>query len=298
VSKSVDLSLELPDTSFIEGSTIDATVRATAEDEVTVEGGRVELVRTMTYRYVAWSPYASPITVPSRNSKVVSQAHFRPAGPVVAERPLVQPVALDIPTDGPGSVQTDLIEIGWAVRARLHLAGSRDAEVTRAIVVLSRARDCAPVADAPPVAEDQGSAVLGFESLSSRRLVPGVPLSGVLTVAPLRAFSARGIRLDLVLSEHVLHGPRITDDPARNPTHEDKYADTVVATLSLAGHIRLDASQPVRFEFTVPVPSQLPAPTMRMANFTLSWMLRGVVDRQLHRDPCVAVELHAATTPQ
>jgi hypothetical protein len=31
-------------------------------------------------------------------------------------------------------------------------------------------------------------------------------------------------------------------------------------------------------------------------NFTLSWMLRGVVDRQLHRDPSVAVELHAATT--
>ena len=184
------------------------------------------------------------------------------------------------------------------MQARLHLANSRDAEVTKPIVVLSRARDCALVADAPPMQEDQGCAVLGFESLSSRQLVPGVPLSGVLTVAPLRSASARGIRLDLVLSEHVLHGPRVSDDPAWNPAYEDKYADTVVATLPLADHVGLEASRPLRFEFTMPVPSQLPAPTMRTPDFTLRWMLRGVVDRQLHRDPCVAVELHAATTPQ
>jgi Arrestin (or S-antigen), C-terminal domain len=298
VTTSVDLSLQLPGNSFIEGSTIEATVRATAGREVTVEGGRVELVRTMTYRYTAWSPYASPITIPARNAKVISQAHFHPAGPLARGRPLVQPVALDIPPDGPGSVQTELVDISWAVHARLHIAKSRDAEVTTPIVVLSQARDCAPVADAPPVPDDQGCAVLGFESLSSRRLVPGVPLSGVLTVTPLRSASARGIRLDLLLQEHVLHGPRLTDDPARNPAHEDKYADTVVATLPLAEHVRLEASRPLRFEFTVPVPPQLQAPTMRMPDFTLSWMLRGVVDRQLHRDPCVAVELHAATTPQ
>jgi hypothetical protein len=72
VSRSIDLSLQLPGVSFIEGSTIDATVRATAERDVMVEGGRVELVRTMTYRYTAWSPYASPITIPARGAKVIS----------------------------------------------------------------------------------------------------------------------------------------------------------------------------------------------------------------------------------
>ena len=86
--------------------------------------------------------------------------------------------------------------------------------------------------------------------------------------------------------------------PARNPAHEDKYADTVVASLPLAEHVRLEASRPLRFGFTVPVGPRLPAPTIRMPNFTLSWMLRGVVDRQLHRDPSVAVELQAVTTPQ
>ena len=72
----------------------------------------------------------------------------------------------------------------------------------------------------------------------------------------------------------------------------------MVASLPLAEHVRLEASRPLRFEFTVPVSPRLPAPTMRMPNFTLSWMLRGVVDRQLRRDPSVAVELQAVTTPQ
>jgi hypothetical protein len=72
VSRLVDLSLELPDISFIEGPTIDATVRATAGREVMVEGGRVELVRTVTYRYTAWSPYASPIAIPARDADVIS----------------------------------------------------------------------------------------------------------------------------------------------------------------------------------------------------------------------------------
>lgn len=100
VSKSIDLSLELPGTSFIEGSTIEASVRATAGREVMVEGGRVELVRTTTYRYTAWSPYASPIAIPARDTKVIRQAHFHPAGPLVDGQRLVQPVALDIPRMG------------------------------------------------------------------------------------------------------------------------------------------------------------------------------------------------------
>ena len=251
--KSVDLSLELPDTAFIEGSRIDATVRATAEDEVMVEGGRVELVQTTTYRYTAWGAYASPITVPARTSKVVSQAHFHPASPLVAGRPLVQPVALDIPSDGPGSVQTDLVEIGWAVRARLHLAKSRDAEVTRHIVVLSQARDCVPVADAPPVPDDQGCAVLGFESLSSRRLVPGVPLSGVLTVAPLRSFSARSIRLDLVLAEHVLqdledHGS--AEPPIKRPDAADDEDEQDVRRTVEGEHVEGDELRGLRQQCT------------------------------------------------
>jgi hypothetical protein len=69
-----------------------------------------------------------------------------------------------------------------------------------------------------------------------------------------------------------------------------------VASVPLASHAAFGAGQPRHYEFTVPVPPRLQAPTMRTPNFSLTWMLRAVVDRQLRRDPCVAVELHAVTT--
>lgn len=293
-----DLDLELPGSSFVEGSTIDATLRATPAGDVVTADGRLELVRSTTWRYTTWNPYATPFTATARNAEVVAQAALRPDGPLAAGRTLVRPVALPVPPEGPGSVQARLVEIGWAVHARLRVDNSRDAEVTRPITVLSGARDCAAVARTPPVVEDHGGAVLRFESLSSRRLVPGVPLTGVLTVAPLRPVSARAVRVELVLTERVLRGPWLTDDPARNPAGPDKDADTVVASLPLARHVGFDAGQLLRYGFTLPVPARLPGPTMRTPEFSLTWMLRGVVDRQLHRDPCVAVELHGVTTPR
>lgn len=114
---------------------------------------------------------------------------------------------------------------------------------------------------------------------------------------PLRPFSARSVRVDLVLAEHVLHGPWLTDDPARNPAQQEKYAETVVTSVPLAIHAGFDPGQLLRYEFSVPAPERLQAPTMRTPAFSLTWMLRGVVDRQLRTDPCVAVELHAVTTP-
>jgi hypothetical protein len=88
--------------------------------------GSLELVRTTTYRYTTWSPYASPFTATARSSEVVSQAAVRPVGPLAAGQPLVQPVALAVPPEGPGSVKTELVEIGWAVHARLRVDTSRE----------------------------------------------------------------------------------------------------------------------------------------------------------------------------
>jgi hypothetical protein len=48
----VGLTLDLPRPSFVEGSTIDATVRATAPRDLVVEDGSILLIRT-------WNPYAT-----------------------------------------------------------------------------------------------------------------------------------------------------------------------------------------------------------------------------------------------
>jgi hypothetical protein len=69
----------------------------------------------------------------------------------------------------------------------------------------------------------------------------------------------------------------------------------VVASVALADRPELDPARPLTFRFSVPVPDRLPAPSMRTEEFSLRWMLRGVVDRPLRADPCVAVEMHGVT---
>jgi hypothetical protein len=54
-----DLSLELPGSSFVEGSTIDATLRGTPAGDVVAADGRLELVRSTTWGYTTRNPYAT-----------------------------------------------------------------------------------------------------------------------------------------------------------------------------------------------------------------------------------------------
>ncbi|MGZ4617306.1 MAG: arrestin C-terminal domain-containing protein [Frankiaceae bacterium] len=327
----VELTIELPDTVYVEGSTIDATVLAMAGRDVVVTRGDVELVRNVSYQYRSGGMGGSN-TATARHSQVVARSVFHTGGPLPGGQPLVQPVRLLVPSDGPGSVRAELLKVTWAVRARLRTKGCRDAEATKHILVLSEARECAAVAQSAPLVEDRGCAVLGFESLSSRRLVGGVPLFGVLTVTPLRPVTARALRVDLLLAEHVAHGPLVTDDPARSPANEDKDADTIVASVALAGQlgspvagqitwgcprslrdwlsrtryegtvllasgrICFEAKQQLRFPFHLPVPPRLQGPSVRTPDYSLRWMLRGVLDRRLHADPCITVEMHAVTT--
>lgn len=116
-------------------------------------------------------------------------------------------------------------------------------------------------------------------------------------MAARRAASARGIRMELVLRERVHHGRWIGDDPARNPCDQVTETYTVVATTVLAGGLHLDPIQPLWLLFTVPAPPRLPGPSLQTPEFTLSWVLRGVLDRALRPDPYVEVELCGVTTP-
>ena len=50
-SAALKLGVQLPTREFVEGSVIDAAVRGVAERDLTVAGGQVDLIRTVTYRY-------------------------------------------------------------------------------------------------------------------------------------------------------------------------------------------------------------------------------------------------------
>ena len=295
-SAALELDVQLPTLEFVEGSVIDAVVRGVAERDLTVAGGQVDLIRTVTYRYRGRSDEF--FLVPARSAEVVTRQVLPAGGRYAGGEQLCEPVGLAVPADGPGSVTGGLVRIEWAIRAHLRVEQSVDAEATRKVVVLSRASSRASVERNLSVWQDRRCAVLAFELLSSRRLVPGSRVSGFLTVAARRVVAARGIRVELVLREQVHHGPWIGDDPARNPSDQGTQAETVVAAAQLAGRLRLDPTQPLWLPFTVPVPPRLPAPTLQIPEFTLSWVLRGVLDRALRRDPYVEVELQGGTASE
>lgn len=294
-SAPIDVDLQLPSRTVVEGSAIEVTVRGIARRDVAVDAGEVELIRTVAFNYRQGLTYGAEYTFPPRRSEVVSREVLPATGRLAAGAPLTQQVTLAVPADEPGSAATELVNVSWAVRVHLRIEGSRDEEVTRGIVVLSRARDRAAAAQDPPSGEDHGCAVLGLESLSSRILVSGSPLSGLLTVEPRRHGSARDLRLDLVLLEHVHHGPWIGDNPARAPSDPGKEAETVVTSAQLAHRLELDPAQPLRFPFTLPVPSGLQAPSIQAAEYSLRWVLRGVLNLRLHQDPYVEAEMQGVT---
>jgi Arrestin (or S-antigen), C-terminal domain len=299
LQRPASLEVELDGDAFVEGSAIGATIRARPEHDVVVVGGEVTLTRSVTYRYREGNVYGGIFTVPASSSEVVAREVFHTGGPVRSGQQFGGQVTLQLPTEGAlGSVASRLLDVEWTVRARLRVSGLRDVEVVQPVRVLSEAIGQASVMQALPAVVDHGFAAVCFEALDTRRLVPGRSLPGVMSVRALRSGSARAIRLDLVLREHVEHGPWITDDPARNPSAGSKDADTVVATLPLAQHVQLDPRHVLNLPFKLPVPATLPAPSLWTPDITLRWLLRGVVDRHLRADPYVEVELLGVTTPR
>ena len=136
--------------------------------------------------------------------------------------------------------------------------------------------------------DDAGFAALGIEELSSRRLSGGVLLSGAVTVTPRQSGSARGVRVELLLDEHV---------PARadEPLEEDQHATTVIATVPVAEHVDLTPGEVLRLPFTLRVPLPLPAPSTSTPEFRIRWLLRAVLDRPRRSDPATTVELFGTT---
>lgn len=295
VEAAVGLDVDVPVRAVTQGSTLSGTVLVEALSDLDVQGCEVALIRTTRYLYRQGNLYGAAMSVPASATEVVAARGLRCAGPLPSGDRLSLPFTLDVPAEGSGTVAASLIQIQWAVRARMRVNESPPKELTHPIVVLSHAADRASVAQSPPVAVDRGLVALSFASLSSRQLVPGATLTGMLALDPRRAGSARGMRVELVLREQVHRGPWVGSDPTRNPADQAREADTIVARQIVAHRIEVDPEAPVALPFRLQAPGRLPAPSLSTEQFSVSWILRGVVDRMLRPDPFVEVELHGAT---
>ncbi len=291
----IALQVDLPHKEVTQGSTLTGTVLAEAGADLDLVGSDVALIRTTTYVYRQGNLYGGAMSVPTRTTEVLAAQGIPCSGPLRAGGTQTLPFTLEVPVDEPGTVAAALVQVQWAVRARVQVIGSPPKEHTRPVVVLSRAEDLATVADEPPTTVDRGLVVLRFAALSSRRLAPAASVMGMLALEPRRAGSARGVRVELLLREQVHRGPWVGNDPTRNPANEGRERDTVVARQAIAHHIELDPRSPVALPFRLQAPDRLPAPSMVTDRFSLTWILRAVADRALRPDPYVEVQLHGAT---
>lgn len=280
---------------MVDGARVALQVRCVAARDVVVRGGEVAVVAQVAYRHRELGMTGGRFASRVRRTHVHAEHPLPGPWPLAAGEAVMIPVTIPLPT-GWGTAHTPLVDITWAFRVRLRVEGYLAAEARRTFVLLSRAAARAEEVSQPPVAESRGCADLRIESLSTRWLGPGTPLSGTLVITPARPCGVRGVRLALVLRQQVHHGEWVAPDPSRNPAYQENELDTEVVVRPLAGRLDLVPGAEVRIPFRLVAPPDLPAPSLSSPTFTLSWLLRAVLDRPLRADPFVEVPLHGRTT--
>jgi len=271
----------------VDAGRVQVVVSLTAGRDVLVDGGEVDLVRTLalTRRERNWNGAGSGVS--RRTESVLGRVALDAAGSLVAGQTRHLHVVVPVPGDGEASIAGRLAQQEHAVRVRCR-TGGHVVEATREVHVPLAPGPTSP-GGSTTLVDDAGIAVLGLEDVAQPRVYGGVPLRGTVTVAPLVAGRARGVRVELLMVEHVPAAPG-------EPLQEELETSTVIATSRPAEHVELVPGQPLRLPFTLHVPDRLPAPTVRTADFEVRWVLQAVLDRALRPDARVTLELLAATT--
>lgn len=275
------------------GGIIEVRAIAYAKRPAEVVSCQVALIRRSSWRHRMGNVYGSWSGTTARTVAVVDSHLLDVPQALAAEEAVTVPVRLRAPLDSLPSTAGQLVEINWVIRALFELADGTHAQGDLPIKLRSSLQP--PVINRPPSAVERGLVSLSLREVSASRLVPGGVLSGQVGVTPKRVGSGRGIRVELVLREEVHRGLWLNEDPARNPANETREAETVIARQQVADHIELDPAIPIALPFHLSVPDELPAASLTTKEFTISYLLRAVLDRPLRPDPRVEMELPAIT---
>ena len=275
------------------GESFDIVVRASAKGGPVVSGA-VTLINRVTFRHRQFNAFGGASTATADRAEVVDEQHVLPVrlddGPSS-----IGAITMRVPVGALPSVAGDLVQISWRVVVRLHVLGEGDAVASQSVRVLSAAADDAFVSEQPPRMFDRRTATLNFPALFDRRLRPHSILAGCLDIVPLKTLTGRAVRVELILLEQIHHGTWVgRDDPTVIPPGQGMEAETAVATATIATGLRMERHRR-SFPFSLAVPELLPGPSLDTPEFSLRWLLRGVLDRAHRPDPFVEIDLHAVT---
>ncbi|MCZ2812091.1 hypothetical protein O2W15_11660 [Modestobacter sp. VKM Ac-2979] len=269
----------------VAGQPLTVLVEVIADGPAEVAGGVVELVRStaVTHAQRTWSGAGHRVGI--RDSAVLSHATLDIAGALAAGGRAVRQVTLFVPAEQV-TITGYLVQQEYLVRAQVRAQEGRPVEGEVRIRVAGPASQLHRRTEVAPVERGDEFASLAIDELSAPRVCAGVPLSGVVAVAPHRAGTTRGVRVELVLAE-------LTRARPGELLEEDCEATTVVSAVPASGPAQLAPGQALRLPFALPVPDPLPAPSLSTPEFTLRWLVRVVLDRALREDSSTSVELPA-----
>jgi hypothetical protein len=184
-----------------------------------------------------------------------------------------------LPPDALPTCNGEILRVGWLVEVKLDrpLAGDLNASAIVRVLAL------APDGEAPPqaygVSDEPQEAELAVV-LPGLAAVAGSPFSGHLRILPYRDFRAAEVRLEMERAEEV--------------PIDVGYTKSKTYVLKLAGPTQFRSGEPQSFPFQAPLPADA-APSLQTAHGTLTWTMKGILNRRLRRDTGVTQAISVFT---
>jgi sporulation-control protein spo0M len=277
-----DVQVELDRASALPGETVEAAIRIVGgRKDFRIQEGRVELVceNEYTYRHTTSFGRSANTTTDTTTDRTVADGHrFLEATDVAADTPYEATASLTIPPTAAPTAEGKITKVRWKVVGTLARPHARDAHGEAPLTVLS-----GPAADLDaPEVETRGDVELSFR-LDREHFGPGDTVHGTLVATPLQACEANEVRVELVRHEDV-------------PRDDGNTKDETEAEATLESAVRLSLGAPREWPFQLQLPAVV-VPCLRTEHSRVTWLLKGIGSRRLHRDYRVTQSIDVHTAP-
>jgi hypothetical protein len=277
-----EIQVELDRGSALPGETVEATIRIIGgRKDLELQEGRLELVYENEYKYRHRAGYGDSRhteTTKTTDRSVVDSHRFLEAGAIAADTPSEAVASLTIPASAPPSAEGEITKVRWKVAATLARPHARDVHGEAHLTVLS---GVAETLDAPDV-ETRDDLELSFR-LDREHFGPGDTVQGTLVATPLQACEAGEVRVELVRHENVPRNLGNTEDVKEGEAILERDA-------------RFSLGAPREWPFQLRLPAVV-VPCLQTEHSRVTWLLKGIGSRRLHRDYRVTHPIDVHTAP-
>jgi len=280
--KELTVTLDRQNSTYFPGETVVGTIELTADKALKLGGVTAVLSGTEEYKY----RYITYDTDPEGNSTQDYRTSwgrnqfFASQQSILGETVLTGGTThcyqfqLMLPSDAPPTCAGALLRVRWQLNVVADRPRARDMNTDIALLVHSQdlSQDRNPSEYGQSNRPDEAELTFILPGLGA---VVGQQLAGQLHILPRKEFDSK-VRLELVRREYVPYD--------QGNSSEKSYR------FELVGRTSFVSGRPQVLPFELAIPADAP-PSVRTSNGTISWKLRGVLDRSLRKDTVVEQNL-------